>query len=84
MRWTVTVRDQTYGRGADIPKYSCRVTRSEGTVRLSVENLGSGVVREGRFLMPSSLARTLGQALLLAAEGTEPVDVVFSVDEQKR
>lgn len=83
MRWTVTVRDQTYGRGADIPRYACRVTRSGETVRLSVEDLGSGVVREGRFLMPSSLARKLGQALALAAEGIEPVDVVFSVDEQK-
>ena len=84
MRWTVTVKDQTYGRGADIPKYTCRVTRSGGTVRLSVENLGSGAVRDGRFLMPSSLATAIGKALLLAAEGTEPVDVVFSVDEQKR
>ncbi len=83
MRWTLTIKDQTYGTGAEIAKYSCRVTRAGGTVRLSVENLGPGTVREGRFLMSASVAKLLGDALLLAAGGTEAVDVVFSVDEPK-
>jgi hypothetical protein len=83
MRWTLTIKDQTYGTGAEIPKYACRVTRSGATVRLSVENLGTGAVREGRFLMSASMAKLLGDALLLAAGGGESVNVEFSVDEGK-
>ena len=84
MRWTLTIKDETYGTGAEIPKYTCRVTRTGGTVRLSVENLGPGTVREGRFLMPRSVARLLGGALLLAAgDDNESMTVVFSLDESK-
>jgi hypothetical protein len=83
MRWTLTVKNQTYGTGTEITKYACRVTRVGGTVRLSIDNLGSGPVREGRFLMPSSVARLLGDALLFAAGESESIDVVFSVDEPK-
>ncbi|HET7874245.1 MAG TPA: hypothetical protein VFN71_01870 [Methylomirabilota bacterium] len=43
-----------------------------------------GNVREGRFLMPASVARMLGSALLLAVSGdSDPVNVVFTVDEGK-
>jgi len=52
MRWTLTIKDQTYGTGTEIPKYACRVTRAGGIVRLTVENQGTGAVRGGRFLMP--------------------------------
>ena len=83
MRWTLTIKDQTYGTGVEIPKYACRVTRSGSTVRLSVENLGSGTVREGRFLMPRSVAKLLGDALLLAAGNTESMDIVIPLDEAK-
>jgi hypothetical protein len=83
MRWTLTIKDQTYGTGAEIPKYACRVTHAGNTVRLSVENLGSGAVREGRFLMPRSVAKLLGDALLLTAGASESIDLVFSVDEPK-
>jgi len=83
MRWTLTIKDQTYGTGAEIPKYACRVTRTGNTVRLSVENLGAGAVREGRFLMPRSVAKVLGDALLLAAGENESMNVVFPLDEAK-
>lgn len=84
MRWTLTIKDQTYGTGAEIPKYACRVTRTGNTVRLSVENLGPGTVREGRFLMPLAVAKLLGDALRLAAGGdSESTNVVFSLDESK-
>jgi hypothetical protein len=83
MRWTLTIKGETYGTGAEIPKYACRVTRAGGTVRLSVENLGPGTVREGRFLMPQSVAKLLGDALLLAASDNESINVVFSLDESK-
>lgn len=84
MRWTVTIKDQTYGVHTDIKTYECRVTRS-GTdvVRLSVQNSKPGGLREGRFLMPSDVARQLGGALLLASSAeSERVDIVFSVDEK--
>lgn len=83
MRWTLTIRDQTYGTGVEVAKYACRVTRAGGSVRLSVENLGEGQVREGRFMMPPSVAKLLGDALLLAAGSSESVDIVVSVDEPK-
>jgi hypothetical protein len=84
MRWTLTIKDETYGTGAEIPKYTCRVTRAGSTVRLSVENLGPGTVREGRFLMPRSVARLLGGALLLAAgDDSEAMNVEFSLEESK-
>jgi len=83
MRWTLTIKDQTYGTGTEIPKYACRVTRTGNTIRLSVENLGSGAVREGRFLMPRSMAKLLGDALHLAAGDVDSMDVVFSLDEAK-
>jgi hypothetical protein len=83
MRWTLTIKDQTYGTGVEIPKYACRVTRAGGIVRLTVENQGIGTVRGGRFLMPPSVAKLLGDALLLAAGGSESVDIVLSVDEPK-
>ena len=42
-----------------------------------------GPVREGRFLMPRTVAKFLGDALLLAAGDSESADVVFSIDEAK-
>jgi len=83
MRWTLTIKNETYGTGAEIPRYACRVTRAGGTVRLSIENLGPGTVREGRFLMPCSVAKLLGDALLLAASDNESINVVFSLDESR-
>jgi hypothetical protein len=83
MRWTLTIKDETYGTGAEVPRYACRVTRSAGTVRLSIENLGPGPVREGRFLMPRAVAKLLGHALLLAAGDSDSMNVVFSLDESK-
>ncbi|HXJ84775.1 MAG TPA: hypothetical protein VMS64_39555 [Candidatus Methylomirabilis sp.] len=84
MRWTLTIKDETYGTGAEIPKYACRVTRADGTVRLSIENLGPGPVREGRFLMPRAVAKLLGSALLLAADdGSDSTNVDFSFEEPK-
>jgi len=51
---------------------------------VSFENLRPGNVRQGHFLMPSDVARTLGNALLLtAAAGSDSMNVVFSVDEGK-
>jgi hypothetical protein len=82
MRWTLTIKDQTYGVHTEIKHYECRVTRSGGDVRLSVQNAKPGGLREGRFLMPSDVARQLGGALLLACAATsERIDIVFSVDE---
>jgi len=83
MRWTLMIKDQTYGTGVEIRKYVCRVTRAAGVVRLTVENHGAGTVRGGRFLMPPSVAKRLGEAFLLAAGGSESVDIVFSIDEPK-
>jgi hypothetical protein len=83
MRWTVTIKDQTYGTGTEILTYACRVTRSGSTVRLSVQNSGPGAVKEGRCLIPSHVASILGKALLLAAAGNEPTDFMVSIDEAK-
>lgn len=84
MRWTLTIKDQTYGVHTEINKYECRVTRSGGDVRLSVQNSKPGGLREGRFLMPTAVARQLGRALLLAcAAESEPIDIVFAVEEEK-
>jgi hypothetical protein len=83
MRWTLSIKDQTYGTGVDIARYTCRVTRTGDTVRLSVEALGSGSVRAGRFLMPRSVAKLLGNALLLAAGHAESMDIVIPLDEVK-
>jgi hypothetical protein len=84
MRWTLTIKDQTYGTGMEIPKYACRVTRAGRIVRLTVEKQGAGAMRGGRFLMPPSVAKLLGDALLLAAGGGgESVDIVLSIDELK-
>lgn len=84
MRWTLTIKDQTYGVHTAINKYECRVARSGSDVRLSFQNLSSGSVKEGRFLMPAGVARSLGNALLLAsAAEDEQVDIVFLIDEGK-
>lgn len=84
MRWTLTIKDQTYGVHTEVNKYECRVTRSGRDVRLSVQNLSPGALRGGRFLMPSGVARYLGNALLLACSGEgESIDIVFSIDEGK-
>jgi hypothetical protein len=48
MRWTLTIKDQTYGTGVEIPKYACRVTRAGGIVRLTVENQGPRWTPENR------------------------------------
>lgn len=84
MRWTVTIKDQTYGVHTEINTYECRVTRSGGEVRLSVQNAKPGGLREGRFLMSSDVARQVGHALLLACGAeSERIDIVFSVEEGK-
>jgi hypothetical protein len=84
VRWTVTIKDQTYGVHTEVNAYECRVTRSGGEIRLSVQNVKPGGLREGRFLMPSDVARQLGSALLLACAGeSERIDIVFSVEEPK-
>jgi len=84
MRWTLTVKDQTYGVHTDISRYECRVARSGADIRLSFQNLSSGSVKGGRFLMPAGVARSLGNALLLACTSEdEQVDIVFPIDESK-
>ena len=84
MRWTLTVKDQTHGVHTEISKYECRVARSGADIRLSFQNLSSGSVKGGRFLMPAGVARSLGNALLLACTTEdEHVDIVFLVDEGK-
>jgi hypothetical protein len=84
MRWTLTIKDQTYGVHTEISHYELRVTRSGGEVRVSVQNSKPGGLREGRFLMPSAVARQLGRALLLAsAAESEPINIVFGVEEGK-
>ncbi len=84
MRWTLTTRTQTYGPQAEVNKYAVRVTRSGTVVRVSVENLTQGILREGHFSVPFDVARTLGSALLLAAAAdTESLNVVFPVEEAK-
>jgi hypothetical protein len=84
MRWTLTIKDQTHGVHTAITKYQCRVARSGSDIRLSFQNLIPGSVKEGRFLMPAGVARSLGDALLLACttEG-DNVNIVFQVDEGK-
>jgi len=42
MRWTLTIKDQTYGVHTEIKNYECRVTRLGGDVRLSVQNAACG------------------------------------------
>jgi hypothetical protein len=82
MRWTLTIKDQTYGVHTEIKNYECRVTRLGGDIRLSVQNAKPGGLREGRFLMPPTLRDSWGGALLLAcAAESERIDIVFSVDE---
>jgi len=84
MRWTLTIKDQTFGVHTTINRYECRVARSGSDVRLSFQNLSSGNVKDGRFLMPAGVARSLGNALLLAsAADNEHVDIVFVIDEGK-
>ena len=84
MRWTLTIKDQTHGVHTTIARYECRVARSGGDVRLSFQNLTAGSVREGRFLMPVGVARSLGNALLLACTTEDDnINVVFQVDEGK-
>ena len=38
MRWTVTIKGQTYGVHTEISKYECRVAGSGGDIRPSVQN----------------------------------------------
>ena len=84
MRWTLTVKDQTHGVHTEINRYECRVARSGGDIRLSFQNLSSGSVKGGRFLMPAGVARSLGNALLLVCTAEdEHVDIVFLIDEDK-
>jgi hypothetical protein len=84
MKWTLTSKNQTHGVATDIVKYQLRVTRAGNIARVSVENMTAGNVREGRFLMPISVARMLGNALLVAAAAdSDPVNVVFTIDEAK-
>lgn len=84
MRWTLTIKDQTFGVHTAINRYECRIARSGSDVRLSFQNLSSGNVKDGRFLMPAGVARSLGNALLLAsASENEHVDIVFVIDEGK-
>jgi hypothetical protein len=84
MRWTLTIKDQTFGVNTEVNRYECRVTHTGRDVRLSIQNLSPGNLREGRFWMPSSVARQLGNALLLACSGEgESMDIVFSIDEGK-
>jgi len=66
-----------------VGRYEFRVARAGDAVRVSFENLRPGNVRQGHFLMPSDVARTLGNALLLTAAGSDSMNVVFSVDEGK-
>jgi hypothetical protein len=60
MRWTLTIKDQTYGVHTEIKNYECRVTRLGGDIRLSVQNAKPGGLREGRFLMPPTLRDSWG------------------------
>ena len=84
MRWTLTIKEQTFGVHTDVTRYECRVTRAGRDVRLSVQNLSPGTLRGGRFWMPAGVARHLGHALLLAcSEEGDGTDVVFSIDEGK-
>ena len=84
MRWTLTVKDQTYGVHTAISRYECRVSRSGSDIRLSFQNLSPGNVKEGRFLMPVEVALSLGNALLLAGTAAgERVDIVFQIEEAK-
>ena len=84
MRWTLTIKDQTFGVHTAINRYECRVARSGSDVRVSFQNLTSGNVKEGRFLMPTGVARSLGNALLLASAAEDKqVDIVFVIDEGK-
>jgi hypothetical protein len=84
MRWMLTTKTQTYGLNTVVSKYECRVTRAEGEIRISFANRGPGNVREGHVLMPFDVARTLGSSLLLAStDGTDHMNVVFSIDEAK-
>ena len=51
---------------------------------MSFQNLTAGSVKEGRFLMPAGVARSLGNALLLACTTeADNVNIVFQVDEGK-
>jgi hypothetical protein len=84
MKWTLTTKNQTHGVATDIVKYQLRVTCAGSVARVSVENMTAGNVREGRFLMPISVAKMLGNALLVAASGDgDQVNVVFTIDETK-
>jgi len=84
MKWMLTTRTQTHGLNTEVGRYEFRVARAGDAVRVSFENLRPGNVRQGHFLMPSDIARTLGNALLLtAAAGSDSMNVVFSVDEGK-
>ena len=84
MRWTLTTKTQTHGLNTVVTTYECRVTRAEGVIRISFANRGQGNVREGHVHLPSEVARTLADALLLAsADGTDHMNVMFSIDEAK-
>ena len=77
MRWTVTIKDQTYGVHTEINKYECRVTGSGGDIRLSVQNAKPGGLREGRFLMPAACSpsrkrRPSGEGTAVFAERGPP------------
>jgi len=84
MKWTLTIKEQTFGVHTDVNKYECRVTRTGRDVRLSVQNLSAGPLREGRFWMPTGVARHLGHALLLSCWGEgDRTAIALSIEEGK-
>jgi hypothetical protein len=84
MKWTLTTKTQSHGLNTEAERYEIRVTRAGRDLRVSFQNLGPGNVREGHFLVPVSVAQTLGRALLLACGSNgDRMNVVCSVDEQR-
>jgi len=84
MKWMLTAGTQTHGLNTEVGRYEFRVARAGDAVRVTFENLRPGNVLQGPLVMPSDIARTLGNALLLtAAAGSDSMNVVFSVDEGK-
>ena len=77
--------------GYELPQYDVRVSTgpvlSDVTVTFTYHYQNSDVQENGQFIVPVSVARRLGYALLAASCGPGPLEddgVAFNVNEQVR
>ncbi len=89
MKSQVTMTGRVFG-GYELPQYDVRVSTgpvlSDVTVTFTYHYQNRDLQENGQFVVPVSVARRLGYALLAASCGPGPLEddgVVFNVDEKE-